>query len=142
MHRTVFTIIPLFVSALAHADGPNYQVFPQLKGLSVSSHVETRKRQTVIYATNHEKIAIICDALMTTNKQEKTKGHETLLAPGKTTRFSFQHGMYVTDVRIYLMCEPSKETDPNESPESSDEKTTERPPEKPIVVIEEDLDKM
>jgi len=152
----IIICICLFASANAFAGGPNYQVFPQLKTLAVSYHVETNKRKTVIYATNHEKFAIICDAEMTTNKQEKSKGQEKLMGPEKTVIFSFSHGYSITDVRLYLMCEASNSSASDTSAKSvsaSDiekstinEKTvlTEKSeaPEKQIIIIEEDLGKM
>jgi len=149
--KSLITIcICLLASTYAFADGPNYQVFPQLKNLAVSYHVDTKKRQTVIYATNHEKFAIICDAEMTTNKQEKTKGHETLMAPEKTTVFSFPHRASITDVRLYLMCEASNSSASDTSVKSVSASNIEQPiatekpltSEKPIIIIEEDLEKM
>ena len=148
--RIIIACICLLVSTYACADGPNYQVFPQLKTLTVSYHVDTNKRQTVIYATNHEKFSITCDAEMTTNNLEKTKRHETLVAPKKTVAFSFPHRSSITHVKIYLMCETSNNSAPNPSEESVSandiEKTTiiNKPEtlEKPIVIIEEDLEKI
>ncbi len=146
--RLIAICICLLASTYACADGPNYQVFPQLKALAVSYHVDTNKRQTVLYATNHEKFAIICDAEMITNKQEKSKGQETLMAPEKTIVFSFSHGSFVTDVRLYLMCEASNISDISDKSISANSientKTTDKPtpPEKPIIIIEEDLEKI
>ena len=148
--RLTIICICLLVSAYACADGPNYQVFPQLKALAVNYHVDTNKRQTAIYATNHEKFAIICDAEMVTNKQEKTKGQETLIAPEKTVTFSFPHRSSITNVKIYLMCEASNSSASNTSGESVSANDTENTttinkpetPEKPIVIIEEDLEKI
>ena len=152
MHKQPFIIacICVLVSAYACADGPNYQVFPQLKTLAVSYHVETNKRKTVIYATNHEKFAIICDTEMTTNKQEKSKGQEKLMAPEKTAVFSFSHGSSITDVRLYLMCEASNSPASDTPDTSVSASKIEQPiaiekpshPEKPITIIEEDLEKM
>ncbi|HSC76211.1 MAG TPA: hypothetical protein VLB90_08250 [Pseudomonadales bacterium] len=146
MRRIVFVITCLFASFHTYADGPNYEVFPQLKSLRVNYQVESRKKQMVLYATNHEKFTILCDAAAITNKQEKTKGRETRVAPGQTITFPFTHGSYVTDVRLYLMCEATKETDDNTAPdnttETPPEKSPGKSPEKPIIVIEEDLEKM
>lgn len=155
--KSLITIcICLFISAYAFAGGPNYQVFPQLKTLAVSYHVETNKRKTVIYATNHEKFAIICDAEMITNKQEKSKDQEKLMAPEKTVVFSFSHGSSITDVRLYLMCEASNSSASDIQGKSVSASKIEQPiatekpvapekpvtPEKPIVIIEEDLEKI
>jgi hypothetical protein len=152
MHKQPFIIACtcLLASTYACANGPNYQVFPQLKTLAVSYHVESNKRQTVIYATNHEKFAIICDSEMITNKQEKSKGQEKLMAPEKTAVFSFPHGSSITDVRLYLMCEASNSSASDTSAKSVSANNIDQPvateklapPEKPIVIIEEDLEKM
>lgn len=142
MYKKTLTTICLLTSCLAFADGPSYEVFPQLKSLKVSYHVGTSKKQTVLYATNHEKIAVTCDALMNTNKQEKSKKREILIGPGKTMEFPFQHGSAITSVRLYLMCEARKDTKINETIETEEQKNTRNQPEKSIPVIEEDLDKI
>lgn len=133
MHRILLITLGLLTSLSAHAEGPNYQVFPQLKNLKISYHVETRKKQTTIYVTNHEKSSVVCDAMLNTNKQEKIKKQETLVAPGKTISFSFIHGIAITDVRIYLMCEARPESETEQT--SSVQHATEIAP----VVIEEDI---
>jgi len=144
MRRTLLAPIFLLGSLNAHSEGANYQVFPQLKNLKVSYHVETRKKQITLYATNHEKKPIICDSMLITNRQEKLKKKEIPLAAGKTTTFSYIHSSGITDVRVYLMCEPSQGStieekstensydDPRPDISESKEKTPE--------VIEEDLD--
>lgn len=140
MNKKLLVIISLLVSHSVCADGPNYQVFPQLNALAVNYHVETRKKQTVIYATNHEKFPIICDAMMNTNKQEKSKGRDTLVEPTKTVVFYFPHGSAITDIRIYLMCESRKDaaiTEPANNTESVDD--TKPTNEKSAPVLEEDL---
>jgi endonuclease I len=151
MHKKTFILICLLATLETHADGPTYQVFPQLKNLKVNYHVETKKKQTTIYATNHESFAIICDAAMNTNKQDKSKGRETRIEPTKTTAFSFPHRSAITDVRIYLMCEASKdeETTTSETEGAVNEATEKENTAKKIenetgkstpVIIEEDLD--
>jgi hypothetical protein len=52
---------------------------------------------------------------MNTNKQDKSKGRETRIEPTKTTAFSFPHRSAITDVRIYLMCEASKDEETSTS---------------------------
>jgi hypothetical protein len=145
--RRTFLLAPVFLLASLniHSEGANYQVFPQLKNLKVSYHVESRKKQVTLYATNHEKAAIICDSMLLTNRQEKLKKQETLLAAGKTTTFSYIHSSGITDVRIYLMCEPSQES---AIEDKSDEKSSDdqllksnKSKENETNVIEEDLDK-
>lgn len=143
MYKKNLTAICLLASGLAYADGPTYEVFPQLKSLKVSYHVGTTKKQTIIYATNHEKIAVICDAAMTTNKQEKSKKREILIGPGKTIEFPFQHGSAITSVRLYLMCEEKNDAVLSGSVEPEETKNNDAQPEKlPPVIIEEDLDKI
>ena len=45
MHKKTFILICLLATLETHADGPTYQVFPQLKNLKVNYHVETKKKQ-------------------------------------------------------------------------------------------------
>jgi hypothetical protein len=146
MNKKSLLMIGLLASHPVYANGPNYQVFPQLNALSVNYHVEAKNKQTTIYATNHEKFPIICDAMMNTNKQEKSKGRETLIDPEKTVAFSFPHGSAITDVRVYLMCEASKDaviTDHATQTESASKTATAANPEitkeKSVPVLEEDL---
>lgn len=143
MYKKTLTSLCLLASCPVYADGPNYEVFPQLKSLKVSYHVRISKKQTVMYATNHEKIAIICDAAMTTNKQEKSKKREILIEPGKTMEFPFQHGSSITSVRLYLMCEAKNDTIITGPEEPEETKSTEDRTEKLLpAIIEEDLDKI
>lgn len=71
-----------------------------------------------------------------------------MIAPGKTSAFSFKHDKAVTDVRLYLVCEAAKNTGEENNPTSSvappaQEPKTEKTPiqQKPIPVVEEDLDR-
>lgn len=148
MRKRLLPLLSIFLCTLTHADGPHYQVFPQLKGLVVNYNVTTSNVETVLYATNHERAPVVCDAKMITNRQETSKGRDTIIAPGKTATFSFRHGKSITDVRLYLMCEATKNsaTDSNTSSEADTQTTapkTEQAPaaQKTIPVVEEDLDR-
>jgi hypothetical protein len=87
---------------------------------------------------------------MNTNKQDKSKGRETRIEPTKTAAFPFPHRSAITDVRIYLMCEASKDEKTstsakegagNEATGKENTTTTENGPGKSTpVIIEEDLD--
>ena len=152
MMRKILTALPalpaLIIGSLTLADGPHYQVFTQLKGLVVNYNVTTSNVETVLYATNHERAPVVCDANLITNRQETSKGRDTIIAPGKTATFSFRHGKSITDVRLYLMCGATQNSaaDSNASSEANAPTAapkTEQPPaaQKTIPVIEEDLDR-
>jgi hypothetical protein len=143
MYRKTLAVICLFASLDAYADGPQYQVFPQLKSLRVSYHVETKTKLTTIYATNHESFPVICDAAMNTNKQDKSKGRETVLEPSQTKAFSFPQRAAVTSVRLFLMCEASEDPIAKKPAKSEDNQKTEDKTEKAApVIVEEDLNKI
>lgn len=143
MYKKSFAVICLFASLGAYADAPQYEVFAQLKSLRVNYHVDVKLKQTTIYATNHESFPVICDAKMDTNKQEKSKGRETLIEPNQTKSFSFSQRAAVSSVRLYLMCEASKGPTENSPTKSEAEKKIEEKPEKATpVIIEEDLNKI
>lgn len=146
MRKALVALSTFFISTAALADGPNYRVFPQLKGLVVNYNVSTSNVETTLYVTNHERRSVICDANMITNRQETSKGRDTVIPAGKTVPFSFRHGKSITDVRLYLMCEADKNAAPEDSTTSAAEtqKTTsdKTPPTAPIIpVVEEDLDR-
>ncbi|MEZ5435311.1 MAG: hypothetical protein R3E67_01425 [Pseudomonadales bacterium] len=146
MRKALVALSIFFISTAALADGPNYRVFPQLKGLVVNYNVSTSNVETTLYVTNHERRSVICDANMITNRQETSNGRDTVVPPGKTVLFSFRHGKSITDVRLYLMCEADKNAPPEDSATSAAEtqkNTTEKtPPPAPIIpVVEEDLDR-
>src|SRR5690606_24534565 len=105
MYKILTTLLIFFLSNTILASGPQYQVLPQLKGLVVNYNVTSSSVETTLYVTNHERIPVVCDANMATNRQEISKGRDTTIAPGKTAAFSFRHGRSITDVRLYLMCE-------------------------------------
>jgi hypothetical protein len=147
MRKTLISSLVFFIST-SFADGPRYQVFPQLKGLVVNYNVAGSNVETTLYATNHERAPVICDASMITNRQETSKGRDTVIAPGKTAAFSFRHGKSITDIRLYLMCEATKNTGTENDTASAaelpaQEPKTEKTPaqQKSIPVVEEDLDR-
>ena len=145
--RKPLTALAIFlISITALANGPRYQVFPQLKGLVVNYNVSSSTVETTLYVTNHERRSVICDANMITNRQETSNGRDTVIAPGKTALFSFRHGKSITDVRLYLMCEADKTATPEDSTTTAAEvakpatkKTL--PPAPAIPVVEENLDR-
>jgi hypothetical protein len=149
MRRLLLAIACLTTSLTVCADGPQYQVQTQLRGLAVNYNVENNNIETILYATNHEKFPVVCDASMNTNRQEKSKGKDTLIAPQKTGAFSFRHGKSITKVQLFLVCEAAKNadtysttdshTDTNTQPPQNDTHKTQQP--KPVTVIEENLDR-
>ena len=146
MRNTLTALAIFLISITALANGPRYQVFPQLKGLVVNYNVSSSNVETTLYVTNHERRSVICDANMITNRQETSNGRDTVIAPGKTALFSFRHGKSITDVRLYLMCEADKTATPEDSTTTAAEvakpatkKTL--PPAPAIPVVEENLDR-
>lgn len=107
MLRHILPLISgLLVMATSQAESPSYQVLPQLGALAVNYHVETSGNRTVLYATNHESFKVICDAFMSTDKQEKNRGQEKAADPQQTISFAFRHRMAVDAVKLYLVCKP------------------------------------
>ena len=108
--KTTHALIALLLfSATAHAKGPEHTVFPQLSALSVSYAVESNEIRSIVYATNHEEFAVICDAEMKTDKQESQRQKETRVEAGKTIGLTFKYRPAVTKIQLYLMCEPAPE---------------------------------
>ncbi len=146
MRKTLLALLVFFASTTVFADGPRYQVFTQLEGMTISYYVESTNIETTLYAINHDRVPVICDAKMITNRQETSKGKDTPIAPEKTTAFSFRHGKSITDVRLYLMCEADKNAKvdatsntPITNKGTAPAKNT--TPQKSIPVVEEDLDR-
>lgn len=103
----VATICLLIMPGIAGAAGPTHEVFQQIGALAVNYDVETNALKTVLYVTNHGDAEILCDASMTTNKQEQNRNPETLVAPQKTVGFKFKHRASIKNIKIYLVCEPA-----------------------------------
>lgn len=146
MRKRLLPLLSVFLCTLTHADGPRYQVFTQLGGMTISYYVESTNIETTLYAINHDRVPVICDAKMITNRQETSKGQDTPVAPEKTATFSFRHGKSITDVRLYLMCEADKnaKADVAPTPSTTDKNTApakNTAPLKSIPVVEEDLDR-
>jgi hypothetical protein len=113
MTKKLLTIACLTcLSAVCHAGGPAYRVFPQLNALSVNYHVLSGEISTTLYAVNHESFPIICDAVMNNNKQEKNRGRETHVEPGHTAAFTFKHRRWIESIELYLICERAKDAPP------------------------------
>jgi hypothetical protein len=109
MRKTFMTSICLLASLAAQAEGPSHEVFPQLNALAVNYHIESNEIRSILYATNHEEFDILCDATLSTDKQEKLKGTETVIHAHTTGAFTFKHRISVERVKIYLVCEATQE---------------------------------
>ncbi len=149
-YRSITTAL-LFLPCLVSAGAPSYEVLQQIGGLAVNYDVEAADYRTILHVTNHENFAILCDASMTTNKQERDRSAETLVAPDKTISFRFKHRGSVDSIKIYLVCEPADKSASNDKPAAATtpkEHDGERPlnehlapaaASKPVVVPVEDL---
>jgi hypothetical protein len=88
---------------------PSVDVSTQLQGLYVTYQTETKSVRTLLYATNHEAYAVICDAEMKTNRDEKQKLVETRIESGTTITFTFNYIRSITGIHLSLMCVPTEE---------------------------------
>ncbi len=107
--RSCGLAIALGLTASITEARPATDVSPQLAGLHVSYHLDGNSVRTNLYTTNHEAYAVICDAEMSTNMDEKQKLAEIRIPAGKTLPFHFTYGRSITKIRIRLMCVPSEE---------------------------------
>ena len=121
----VATICLLILSGIASAAGPTHEVFQQIGSLAVNYDVETNAVKTILYVNNHGDTEILCDASMTTNKQEQNRNPETLVSPQKTVGFKFKHRASIKSIKIYLVCEPAIAPSKTEAT-SSDNKDDDR----------------
>lgn len=148
-YRSITTAL-LFIPCLVNAGAPSHEVLQQIGGLAVNYDVEAADYRTILHVTNHENFAILCDASMTTNKQERDRSAETLVAPDKTISFRFKHRGSVDSIKIYLVCEPADKSASNDKqaaakPKENDSKKplNENPApaaaSKPVAVPVEDL---
>ncbi|MEZ5540287.1 MAG: hypothetical protein R3E63_10165 [Pseudomonadales bacterium] len=143
MNRLLLSLLAFFVSTASFADGPRYQVLTQLEGMTINYFVSSGVVKTTLYATNHDRIPVICDAKMITNRQEVTKAQDQSVAPQQTAVFAFRHGKSITDIRLYLMCTADKNAKIEELPPTTQPQKTSPEkrvtPQKTIPVVEEDL---
>lgn len=98
----------LLVTSLAIAD-PLTEISTQLRGLHVTYDANGNAVRTHLYATNHEAYAVICDAEMKDNRDEKQKLTETRIQAGQTALFTFTHAKSITKIHVFLMCIPTEE---------------------------------
>lgn len=134
--------LALLIAALSglsavHAEAPDYQVLPQLNGLSVNYHVQNNTLNTTLYATNHEQFAIVCDAAMTTDKQDKKRGQDKKVEPQTTAAFSFKHGTATKEIKLYLICEPTPEAKAAMESQATSKSTPSQKIEEHQVIIED-----
>lgn len=140
------TVIALaLVTAPTLAAPPAYQVFPQLNALAISYHVKSSELQSILYATNHESKPVLCDALMETSKQEKSRGKETLVEPGQTIPFTFRHRLSIEKISLFLICAPIDNKDSDEGADTGQQDDAPKSFQagelaKPAPVVEESLD--
>jgi hypothetical protein len=118
---------------------PAAQIFTQVNALDVAYDSESTELRTTLYATNHERFAVICDAEMKTNLQEKLRKTEIRIEPGKTAGFPFSHRRSVKDISLYLMCQAaeSQPAAPNDDKRPHD-KADYQPLSTPVII--ENLD--
>jgi len=112
MNRYYCTAIGSLLTMLATAviAGPVAEISSQLSGLHITYHKEDSAVRTILYATNHEAYAVICDSEMRTNiEQNKKKQNEIRIAAGETAPFMFYYSRGVTKLNIYLICVPTEE---------------------------------
>jgi len=119
MRKIFLTIVCLLASLAVRAEGPSHEVFPQLNALAVNYHIESNEIRSILYVTNHEEFDILCDASLYTDKQEKSKGTETIIHPHKTGAFTFKHRVSIERVKIYLVCEATPEARKNQTSDDS-----------------------
>lgn len=106
MHPKLKSFVMLLIwPAAACAAAPTHMVYAQLNALAVNYHVESNEINSNLYATNHEDFPVACDASMSTNKQEDTRGKEIRIEPHNTHVFSFKHRRSITHIKLYLVCE-------------------------------------
>ena len=145
--------VSLTLLSLGVQASPSVDVSTQLQGLYVTYQTEAKPIRAILYATNHEAYAVICDAEMKTNRDEKQKLVETRIAAGTTVPFTFHYIRSITGIHLSLMCIPSEEKaiveEKGKVEGSNSEQTNDRvitrklaPPKedtRPIVIPVEDL---
>ncbi len=144
MRNCLIALVCLLASPLLHAEAPKYEVFTQLRNVVVTYYVEMTTINSKLYAINQETYPVICDASTINNRQEESKGQEVVIAPKKIHPFSFKHSKSVTNLRIYLVCEPQDKsaaatTKETNTPKTEAPATSQTPVQKPLTVIEEDI---
>ena len=112
------------VAAATHAGPPSsYSVNPQLNGLNVSYYVKKTDLYITLFAFNHEKFPVLCDAQYHSGP-DKTGGSEQLISPEQGADFRFRYGRGNDKGQIDVQCvKPATDNVPAQIPQHSDDVT-------------------